>query len=102
MITDAAGAAIAMRLTDRSGQFREPIPIEVPPLSAGQSPDTGVLPFTAVNMYARAENFEEIYIKNVQIFPEIVTYQNLEMIPLAEFPDNWIRSERFDIPPQNL
>lgn len=101
-ITDASGSAIAMRLTNRSGLLDTPIEISVPNISAGQSPDTGLLPFTTVNMYARKENYEKIFIRNLQVFPNTVTDQNLEMIPLSEFPESWTKSETFDTPPQNL
>lgn len=101
MITDPNGRAIAMRLTDRSGRI-EPVPISVPDLAASQTPDTGIIPFTSVNIYARLENFEQIEAENVQVFAGTVTDQNLEMIPLSEFPKNWTKAEIFRTPAQNL
>ena len=101
MITTPNGDAIAMRLTDRSGQI-EPIPITVPDRSASQEPDTGIVPFTDVNIYARLENYEQIEAENVQVFPNVVTNQNLEMIPLSELPNKWTQTEIFNTPAQNL
>ena len=101
-VTDTDGSAIAMRLTNRSGQFDRPISVVVPDLSAGQSPNTGIIPFSIVNLYARLENFEEIFIKGLQIFPDTITTQNLELIPMAEFPDKWNKAEVFDTNIQNL
>ncbi len=101
-ITDTSGSAIALRLTNRNGQFDEPIEITVPDLSAGQSPNTGVIPFASVNIYAKNENYEEIEAKNVQVFPNTVTSQNLELIPLSELPEYWNQVEIFDTPSQNL
>jgi len=101
-ITDAGGAAIALRLTNRSGILDTPVEIEVPERSAGQSPDTGIIPFSQVNVYARLKNYEEIFVENVQIFPDTTTNQNLELIPLSEFPALQNESERFDTPVQNL
>ena len=101
-ITDPAGSAIAMRLTNRSGTLDSPISIEVPDLTAGQTPNTGVIPFTDVNLYARIENFETIEIENLQVFPDTLTVQDLAMIPLAEFPDSLNQIEIFNTPPQNL
>lgn len=101
-ITDAGGSAIAMRLTNRSGQFNEPITIEVPDRSASLTPDSGVIPFTTVNLYARGENYEEIFVRNLQVFADTVTNQYLEMIPLSEFPESYNKSESFTVPPQNL
>ena len=101
MITRTDGSAIAMRLTDRSGKI-EPVEIIVPDKSTSQSPDSGVTPFTSVNIYARLENFEQIEAENVQIFADTLTFQNLEMIPLSELPDSWTKTEVFDTPAQNL
>ena len=101
-ITDLSGAAIALRLTNRSGLLDTPVSIEVPDLSASQSPNTGLIPYTTVNLYARKEDFEEIVVDNLQVFANTVTVQNLEMIPLAELPQSWSQSETFDTSTQNL
>lgn len=101
-VTDASGAAIAYRLTNRSGSLDAPLEISVPDLSASQSPDTGIIPFAVVNLYARLNGYEAIEIENLQLFANTTTSQNLEMIPLSELPQSWNRLEVFDIPPQNL
>lgn len=101
-VTDKSGSAIAMRLTNRSGLLDAPLQIPVPDLSAGQSPNTGVIPFAVVDLYAKHPQYEEISVENIQIFPDTVTLQNLEMIPLSELPQSWNKAEVFDTPPQNL
>ena len=101
MITDPQGNAIALRQTDRNGLI-EPVPIQVPDRAASQTPDTGIIPYTNVNIYARLENFEQIESEDVQVFPSVVTTQNLEMIPLSELPDQWTKKEIFRSLPQNL
>ena len=101
MITRPDGTAIAMRLTDRSGLIDE-VPISVPDRSASQTPDTGIVPYTNVNIYARLEDYEQIEAENVQIFADTVTTQNLELIPLSELPEAWTKTELFNTPPQNL
>jgi hypothetical protein len=55
-----------------------------------------------VNIYARLENYEQIEAENVQVFPNVITNQNLEMIPLSELPDKWTQTEIFNTPAQNL
>lgn len=101
-VTRPEGSAIAMRLTNRSGTLDTPIPISVPDRSASQTPDTGVTPYTDVNLYARLENFEAIEIENLQVFPGTLTVQNLAMIPLSELPNSYNQREIFHTPPQNL
>lgn len=101
-VTDTSGNAIAMRLTNRNGKLDQPITVAVPDLSASQSPNTGVIPFSTFDLYARVENFEEIHIERLQVFPNTITEQDLEMIPLSELPGSWNQAEIFDTPPQNL
>ena len=101
-VTNTDGAAITLRLTNRSGQLDKPVEIPVPDLSSSQSPNTGVIPFATVNLYAKKEDYEEIDIRNLQVFPDTITYQNLEFIPLAELPEQWNKAEVFDTPAQNL
>lgn len=100
-VTALDGTAIAMRITDRSGKIT-PIPIPVPDLSASQTPDTGQIPFAAVNLHARLRGYEQITAERLQVFPDTTTTQDLEMIPLAELPGSWNKAEIFDTPPQNL
>lgn len=91
-----------MRLTNRSGLLDEPIAITVPDTSASQSPNTGIIPFSIVDLYARLEDYEEIHIERLQVFPNVVTNQNLELIPLSELPEKWNQAEIFYTPAQNL
>lgn len=100
-VTSSDGTAIAMRLTDRNGRV-DPIEIPVPDKSESQSPDPGVTPFTPVNLYARLKGYEQVESENLQVFADTTTIQNLEMIPLAELPQNWDQTVIWDTPPQNL
>ena len=100
-VTAPDGTAIAMRISDRNGLI-VPIEVPVPDKSASQSPDTGEVPFTAVNLYARLKGYEQIEIENLQVFADTTTNQNLEMIPLSELPGRWDQTEIFDTPRQNL
>lgn len=100
-VTASDGTAIAMRLTNQSGQIA-PIRIPVPDKAESQSPDPGEKPFTNVNLYAHLRGYEKIEAENLQVFAETTTMQNLEMIPLAELPESWKKTEIFDTPPQNL
>lgn len=100
-VTAEDGTAIAMRLTDRSGKIT-PITIPVPDLAASLSPNTGQIPFTRVNLYARLNGYGQIENEDLQVFPDTITEQNLEMIPLSELPATWSKSEIFKTPAQNL
>ena len=100
-VTATDGTAIALRLTDRSGQIA-PIAIPVPDLAESQSPEPDEKPFTSVNLYAHLKGYEMIESENLQVFADTTTLQNLEMIPLAELPQSWSQNVIFNTPPQNL
>ena len=100
-VTASDGTALALRLTDRNGQIT-PIELPVPELSAGQTPDTNIIPFTAVNLYARLEGYEQIENEGLQVFPDTVTHLQLKMIPLSELPDAWDQVSIYRTPVQNL
>lgn len=100
-ITAPDGTAVAMRLTDRNGQI-QPIALPAPPLDAGQTPNTGTVPYGTFQLTAQKEGYEQIPIENLQLFPDTTTRQNLEMIPLSELPDQWSKAEFFDTSSQNL
>lgn len=101
-VTDTSGSVIAFRLTNRSGSLDEPIEISVPDLVYSQSPNSGIIPFTTVDLYARLADYELIENRNLQVFANTITDQNLEMIPLSEYPDSYLKAEVFDTPAQNL
>ena len=100
-VTATDGTALALMLTDRNG-LAGPIEIPVPDLTAGQTPDSGQIPFTAVNIYARLKEFEQIENEDVQVVPDTITIQNLELIPLSEMPGAFDAKELFITPPQDL
>ena len=100
-VTATDGTAIALRLTDRSGQIA-PIAIPVPDLAESQSPEPDEKPFTSVNLYAHLKGYEMIESENLQVFADTTTLQNLEMIPLAELPQSWSQKMIINTPPQNL
>lgn len=95
------GTAIALRLTDRSGRM-EPIPIPVPDREESLSPDPPEKPFASVNLAAWLQDYEQIFVDNVQVFADITTDQDLELIPLSELPERRSRSETFLTSWQNL
>ncbi len=100
-VTATDGTAIALRLTDRNGRIT-PIEIPVPDRSESLRPDPTEKPYAVVNLYARKQGYEQIEAENLQIFADTTTYQNLEMIPLAELPGAWDQTVIYDTPPQNL
>ena len=100
-VLDAEGKLLALRVTDQSGNTT-PISVQVPNATNSQSPQSGRPIFTKVNIYARAEGYEQVLARDVQVFEHVVTTQELPMIPLAAEPRDPANAEIFDTPPQNL
>ena len=101
-ITEQGDDAIALLLTNSSGRLEQSIELEVPSRAESQQPNNNQIPYKIVNIYARKEDYQEIYIKNVQVFANTVTLQDLELIPLSEFPSERFKSEDFDTLTQRL
>ena len=99
-VVDDQGRLLGLRTTDSSG-LTTPIRLEVPELSESQSPGNSK-PFVTVNLYARAEDYEQVLARGIQVFADTVTIQELQLIPLSELPASWNQVEVFDTPPQNL
>ena len=99
-IVDDEGRLLGLRTTNSSGKTT-PIRLTVPDRAESTTPGQSK-PFITVNLYARAEGYEQILIRGIQVFADTVTDQELQMIPLAELPGSWNRVEVYDTPPQNL
>ena len=99
-VVDENGKLLGLRTTDSSG-LTTPIRLEVPEPGQSQAPGSA-RPFVAVNLYTRAEDYGQILVRGVQVFPNTVTTQELQLVPLAELPGSWNQVEIFDTTPQNL
>lgn len=99
-VVDDEGRLLGLRTTDSSGRTT-PIRLTVPDRADSQSPGQNK-PFVTVNLYARAEGYEQILVRGIQVFADTVTNQELQMVPLSELPGSWKQVEVFDTPPQNL
>lgn len=91
---------LATRLTDDSGRT-EQIAIVTPDLEESLRPGTAV-PFTAVDLTVEHPDYERVLIEGLQIFPGIVTRQDVELLPLQELPPVYNMTEVIDIPAQEL
>ena len=99
-VVDDEGRLLGLRTTNSSGQTTT-IRLTVPDLAQSQSPGQQK-PFVTVNLYARAEGYEQILVRGIQVFADTLTQQDLQMVPLSELPGSWKHVEVYDTPPQNL
>ena len=99
-VVDEQGRLLGLRTTNSSG-LTTPIRLEVPDKAQSQAPGNGK-PYVTVNLYARAEGYEQVLVRGVQVFADTMTMQDLQFVPLSELPGSWKQVEVFDTPPQNL
>ncbi|MBQ3065930.1 MAG: spore cortex-lytic protein [Clostridia bacterium] len=91
---------LASRITDRSGNIS---PIEIAAPNRSESQQSGnTSPFSEVDISVDYPNYERILVENAQIFPGVVTQQNLKLIPIEERPEVWNLTEVFQVTAQSL
>lgn len=91
---------LALWITDESGRTPT-LTIDTPEIELSQSPSSE-RPFSVVDITVEHPLYERIIVIGVQIFPDTVSNQTLQLIPLSEFPEAWNQTEVFSIPPQDL
>ena len=101
VVTATEGTAIAMRTTDRSGLIPV-IQIPVPDLSESREPGADERPYAQVNMFAYLGGFGPFESKNIQVFADTTTFQNIMLVPLSQLPKGTEDSLNVVTPPQNL
>ena len=79
------GELINHLTTDESGRG-ERLEFETPPESESTSPGFDK-PFTTINVTILKEGFFPTTIENVQIFPNIVSRLNTELVPIPDNPE---------------
>ena len=93
---------ISLQKTDRSG-LTAPIEIRTP--EGGDSTvrnQTGRVPFVSCDVWAEHPGFAVMRVDGVQVFPGIVTRQDMELLPLGEGENDLGTIDRRDISAQNL
>ena len=91
---------LASRITDESGKITS-VRLDTPELSGSLSPGTNN-PFSIVNVLVDHPDYERVLIENVQLFPGILTQQNVELLPISVQPEAWNTTEIIDITKQEL
>lgn len=91
---------ISMQTTDTSGNTK-PVLITTPNLSDSQTPGNGT-PFAVVDIAVDLPLFERVVIDDVQVFPNTLSIQDIQLQPRDALPSTWGDSLKFQVPPQNL
>ncbi len=89
-----------MQLTDTSGNTK-PVLITTPNLSDSQNPGNGT-PFAVIDIAADLPLFERVVVDDVQVFPDTLSIQDIQLQPRDALPSTWGDSIEFQVQPQNL
>ena len=93
-------ALVALRVTDETGQTA-PVTIQTPERALSGT-DTGKVSWSSSDITAESEGYTRVVVENAQVFPGVTTLQEINLVPLEEFPAEWSRTEIFDVAPQEL
>lgn len=91
---------IASRITDENGQISV-IPIPTPNRTESLSPGAAK-PFATVELTVDHPSYDRVLIENLQIFSDIVTQQNIALLPRSDLPEAYNLTEVVDITAQPL
>lgn len=94
---------ISVQTTDRSGLI-QPVAIRTPISGESTSPDgvNGGMPFALCSVWVEHPGFAMLQMDGVQVFPQIETVQNVELVPLGEGESSLQQREVREFPAQNL
>ncbi len=92
---------LAFRITDENGKT-DIIQIDTPDMELSLNQNNTVKPYTSVDIKVEKEGFVIFTVKDVQIFADRLSEQNIEMIPLPENAEYDEYSNTYIVTPQNL
>ena len=93
---------ISFQETDMNGRTA-PIGFDTPDISLSETPGNPK-PFAVINVQVDMPLYHTVLIKNVQVFPDRESLQQVEMIPVAEHAgfEEQYRFITYDVTPQDL
>ena len=91
---------LATRITDESGLIPV-LTIPTPDLGGSLAPGTPT-PYARIDITIDHPDYERVLIENAQIFPAVISEQNVPLLPIEERPQYWNLTEVFSVTPQEL
>lgn len=88
-------------VTDECG-ISKTVTVNTPDRAVGENPAATDIPYATYDVYVRAKGFRDAAVEGVQVFPDEVTIQNIEMIPTKKKRAFMEEAEFTYIPPHQL
>lgn len=92
---------LGIRITNASGRT-DPIMVLTKDISLGQTPDSAVKPWVGCAAIIEHPDYERVFLNGIQLFPGIVTLQNVQMVPLRELDPDWDQDQDLNFTPQPI
>ncbi len=87
--------------TDECG-ISKVVTVNTPDRSVGENPASKDVPYSSYDIYIRAKGYRDVAIEGIHIFPDIISIQNVEMIPTKKERVFMEEAEFTFIPPHKL
>ena len=95
------GALLGILVTDSSGMTR-PLTVDAPDVSLGQTPEETLQPWVDLQVLIEHPEFEEVSLTGVQLFPGVLTVQNVQLIPDQQIDLEEDDLQEFNTTPQPI
>ena len=99
-IKDGKEKLLYSLITDENGNTPV-VSLDAPDIELSESPGN-ITPFSLYNMRVLKDGFFRTTIKDVQVFAQRITIQNVDMVPLPENTEGIDATNTFVVIPQNL
>ena len=98
---EAPGELLGILVTDESGRTR-PLAIDAPDAALGQTPEGDVKPWLGLQVLIEHPGYEEVSLNGVQLFPGILTVQNVQLLPNQYMDAEEDDLQEYDTTPQPI
>lgn len=87
--------------TDSSG-ITKMLEVDTPDIELSKSEDSEQIPYSVYDLYVRAPGYKDVVVEGIQVFPNEVSIQQVEMIPTSKEREFLEELEHNYIPPHQL
>ncbi len=98
---DAPHELLGVLVTDESGQT-DPLVLPARDVALGQQPENEIEPWIGLKAYIDHPEFERVILNGIQLFPGVLTVQNVQMIPINQIEPEAGEYQEFDFTPQPI
>ena len=94
---------LSLQITDQNGTVRG-IRLDTPPAEDSTVPGErqGERPYRRCDIWVEHPGYAMLQVENVQVFPDVETVQEMELIPLGEGENSLEKREKRVVTPGNL